>query len=71
MRIELTEEQWRQVLACLAETPWKVSNGLIMAIGAQMQAQTPAAQAGFGGLSRGNSGDVPDELVNQAGPSRQ
>ena len=58
LRIELQEEVWRQVLACIAKQPWEIANPLIMAIGQQMQAQTPAAA----GLA--------DPTVNQAGPRR-
>jgi hypothetical protein len=64
VRIELDEQAWRLVLACLAKSPWEVANPLIMEIGRQMQAQTPAA-AGIPPLPenvnqarRGNAGDA-------------
>jgi len=59
MRIDLEEQAWRQVLALLALAPWAQANPLIMAIGAQMQAQTPAAQAAPNQAGRrGNSGGL-------------
>jgi hypothetical protein len=57
MRIELDEQTWRQVLACLAKSPWEVANPLIMAIGAQMQAQQQSPQM-QPVANRGNSGGV-------------
>jgi hypothetical protein len=55
MTIELDEQAWRAVLALLAKGPWEQANPLIMAIGAQMQAQT--AQ-GVQPRPRGNSGEA-------------
>ena len=72
MKVELTEEQWRQVIACLAETPWKVSNPLIMAIGGQMQAQTAQGAApGPPAQPRGNSGAQPGDFDLDGHLSRQ
>ena len=67
MTIELTEEQWRTVLACLAKQPWEVSNGLILAIGGQMQRQAASSQ-NVPTTAKGNSGDHAEEL---AGRTRQ
>lgn len=41
MTVDLDQESWNRVLACLSEIPWKISNPLIMAIGEQLRTQTP------------------------------
>lgn len=43
MRIELAEEEWRQVLAILAQAPWSTANPLIMKIAEQMRAHVEMA----------------------------
>lgn len=43
MRIELADEEWRQVLAILAQAPWSTANPLIMKIAEQMRLQTQPA----------------------------
>ena len=66
MRIELEEAVWRNVLACLAEAPWKDSNPLIMAIGEQLQRQATSSQnVPATAAAKGNSGEEPDPLVRQ------
>ena len=51
MRIELEEQEWRQVLAVLSQAPWNVANPLIMAIGEQLRA---AQASGEPSRPRGN-----------------
>jgi len=63
MRIELEEAVWRNVLACLAEAPWKVSNPLIMEIGAQLQRQAASSGNVPATASKGNSGDHAEDSV--------
>ena len=41
MTIEMTPQEWQQVLAILAMAPWRDANPLMMKIGAQMQAASP------------------------------
>lgn len=43
MQIDLDEQEWRQVVAVLAQAPWATANPLIMKIGGQMQAHAAAA----------------------------
>ena len=43
--VNLDQDRWNQVLACLAEIPWKIATPLIMAIGEQLR---PQAEAGTG-----------------------
>ena len=38
-RVDLTDQEWQQVMTLLADGPWRVSNPLLMKIGAQLQAQ--------------------------------
>jgi hypothetical protein len=65
MRIDLEEAVWRNVLACLAEAPWKVSNPLIMEIGAQLQRQAASSGNVTGTHPPGNSQDHSDDLPRQ------
>ena len=40
--VELSEQQWGQLMAILADAPWKIANPLLMAIGDQLRAQALA-----------------------------
>jgi hypothetical protein len=62
MTIDLDEQSWRTVLALLAKAPWEQANGLIMAIGGQMQQQQGQAAANppQPQRARGNSGSEPN-----------
>lgn len=42
--VELTEQEWQQLMALLAEAPWRVANPLLMRIGQQLNAQTTPKQ---------------------------
>jgi hypothetical protein len=68
MRIELPEEQWRQVLAILAQASWQAANPLIMEIGQQMQAQATGSVRGPPN-SPGEGIHVPDEPNARQRPS--
>jgi hypothetical protein len=41
--VDLTDQEWNQVMAILGEAPWRVSNPLLMRLGEQLrrQQQTP------------------------------
>ena len=43
--VELTDNQWGQLMNILADAPWKVANPLLMAIGEQLRAQHGVGQA--------------------------
>lgn len=38
-RVELTAEEWQQVLGIISEAPWRVANPLLMRIGEQLRVQ--------------------------------
>ena len=40
--IQLADEEWQQVMAIIANAPWRDANPLLMKIGAQLQAQSPS-----------------------------
>lgn len=44
MAIELSDQEWQQVLAILATAPWRDANPLLMKIGQQLQAQAGAKE---------------------------
>jgi hypothetical protein len=56
--VDLTDQEWGQIMNILAEAPWKVSNPLLMKIGNQLraQAQPPTAET-IDMARRFNSGD--------------
>ena len=37
--VNLTEQQWGQLMNILADAPWKIANPLLMAIGEQLRLQ--------------------------------
>lgn len=37
--VNLDEEEWQKVMACLATAPWNVANPLLMKMGEQLRAQ--------------------------------
>lgn len=39
MIVDLSHAEWQQVMALLANAPWRDANPLLMKIGAQLQAQ--------------------------------
>ena len=39
MNVELTKQEWDQILAILGKVPWEVANPLLMRIGTQLQPQ--------------------------------
>lgn len=39
MTVDLTEQEWQQVLGILSTAPWRDANPLLMKIGEQMRAQ--------------------------------
>lgn len=39
--VELTGQEWGQVMAILSTAPWRDANPLLMKIGQQLQGQTP------------------------------
>jgi hypothetical protein len=41
--VELTDQEWGQVMGILGEAPWRVSNPLLMRMGAQLQRQQQTA----------------------------
>jgi hypothetical protein len=44
--IEMTEQEWNQVMAILSSAPWRDANPLLIKIGSQLQPQTrPPAPA--------------------------
>ena len=40
--VELSDQQWGQVMAILADAPWKIANPLLMEMGNQLRAQALA-----------------------------
>ena len=39
MTVDLSEQEWNQVVAILASAPWSTANPLLMRIGQQLQPQ--------------------------------
>jgi len=39
MKVDLTDQEWQQVLTLISEAPWKVANPLLMRMGQQLQMQ--------------------------------
>lgn len=39
--VELTEQEWQQVIAMIAMAPWREANPLLMKIGQQLQTGAP------------------------------
>lgn len=37
--VDLTEQEWNQVMGVLGEAPWRISNPLLMRIGGQLRQQ--------------------------------
>ena len=37
--VELSDQEWNQVINILGDAPWKISNPLLMRIGGQLQRQ--------------------------------
>ena len=37
--VELTDNEWGQVMSIIGDAPWKTANPLLMKIGQQLQAQ--------------------------------
>jgi hypothetical protein len=37
--VDLSDQEWNQVMGILGEAPWRVSNPLLMRIGGQLQRQ--------------------------------
>ena len=37
--VDLTEQEWNQVMGILGEVPWRISNPLLMRIGGQLKQQ--------------------------------
>lgn len=54
MTVTLEVEEWQRVLGVLAQAPWATVNPLIMKIGDQLRAQSPAPAEG---ARRGNGVD--------------
>jgi hypothetical protein len=44
--VELTEQEWQQVLNLIATAPWRDANPLLMKIGGQLQGQAAPARPG-------------------------
>lgn len=61
MMVDLTDQEWQQVLGILAMAPWRDANPLLMKIGEQLrlhqQERASQPQAGYSGLYHGNSRD--------------
>jgi len=56
--VDLTDQEWGQVMNILADAPWKISNPLLMKIGNQLRPQAaPANPADLELARRYNSGD--------------
>jgi hypothetical protein len=45
--VELTDQEWQQVMGILSTAPWRDANPLLMKIGAQLQQQTTIKQTGL------------------------
>ena len=43
--VELSDNEWGQVMSIIGDAPWKQANPLLMKIGQQLQAQALAANA--------------------------
>jgi hypothetical protein len=41
--VQLTDEEWRSVLACMSCAPWRDVNSLLMKIGDQLRRQSSSA----------------------------
>ena len=41
--VELTDNEWGQVMSIIGDAPWKTANPLLMKIGQQLQAQITTA----------------------------
>lgn len=39
--VNLTDQDWQQVMAAIGETPWRIAHPLLLKIGQQLQAQNP------------------------------
>jgi hypothetical protein len=45
--VELTEQEWQQVINMIATQPWSQANPLLMKIGQQLQRQVAIKQTGI------------------------
>jgi len=52
--IELTEQEWAQVMAILATAPWRDANPLLMKIGEQLRLKHMPANLNPGSQPEGN-----------------
>ena len=51
--VNLTDQEWQQVLTLISEAPWRIANPLLMKIGNQLrEQQTPQAHQGPNQLNR-------------------
>lgn len=61
--VDLTEQQWGQLMSILADAPWKIANPLLMEIGNQLRAHAQAASnppnVAMPSEARGNSQESP------------
>ena len=59
--VELTDNEWGQVMSIIGDAPWKQANPLLMKIGQQLQAQAlagPGQPAGEGLRVSGNGQEI-------------
>jgi hypothetical protein len=59
--VELTDQEWQQVINMIATQPWTQANPLLMKIGGQLQARQAVQQAGVGVLPDANGKEVRHE----------
>jgi hypothetical protein len=39
--VQLDDDEWQKVMACISQAPWNIANPLLMKIGAQLRQQMP------------------------------
>jgi hypothetical protein len=62
--VELSDQEWQQILQMLSEAPWRLANPLLMKIGEQLRAQALAQPV----QQQTNSPEVPvaeDKVVSR------
>lgn len=56
--VELSEQEWQQAIALIAEGPWKLANPLLVRMTNQLQVQQQPKTQPLPQQLQGNSGDV-------------
>lgn len=62
--VDLSHDEWQQVMTLLSDGPWRVANPLLMKIGAQLQAQAIKQQQTNSQETSMNKGDPASSRAN-------